>query len=202
MWIELAQVKQEVLTTRTAVAPVKRAFLYALVGSVGVSAFMAITAIVSGDFDWLRIRILISTVTIAAASVCGLACGAYLASARNRALPLIGITLAIAAAAAVLLLIWTEANSEVLWKTAGSLCVFAVAVANLCLLSMAKLAAGFEWSLVVAYIIILFLAALIAIMIWFEIADVGTFRLLAVAAILGAAITILIPIFHRLSRAH
>ena len=67
---------------------------------------------------------------------------------------------------------------------------------------MAKLAAGFEWSLVVAYIIILFLAALIAIMIWFEIADVGTFRLLAVAAILGAAITILIPIFHRLSRAH
>ena len=142
-----------------------------LVGSVGVGAFMAITGIVFGDFDWWEFRILLSAATIAVASICGLACGAYLASARNQALPLMGITLAIAAAAALLLIIWTEANNEVMWKTTGSLCVFTVAVAQLCLLSMAKLAAGFEWSLVVAYIIILFGAALIAIMMWFEIYD-------------------------------
>ena len=54
----------------------------------------------------------------------------------------------------------------------------------------------------VAYIIILFGAALIANMMWFEIYDEGIFRLLAVAVILDAAITIVIPIFHRLSRAH
>ena len=190
-------------TLRIGGEPVKRGFLYALIGSVGVSAFLAILVIVSGDLDQWGDKALFSALTIAAASVCGLACGACLESARNRALPLMGITLAIAAAAAVLLIIWAELDDddhEVLWKTTGSLCVFAVAVAHLCLLSMAKLAARFEWSLVAAYIVILFVAALLTIMLWFEIGDEGMFRLLVVAVILDGAVTTVIPIFHRLSR--
>ena len=189
---------------RIGVERVKRGFLYALIGSVGASAFLAILAIVSGDFDNWDLSALLSAVTIAAASVCGLACGAYLASGRIRALPLTGIAFAIAAAAAVLLTIWEPPLLEykLHWKTTGTLCVFAVAVAHLCLLSMAKLAARFEWSLVVAYIVILFVAALLTIMMWFEIDDEGMFRLLTVAVILDAAITVVIPIFHRLSRAH
>ena len=59
---------------------------------------------------------------------------------------------------------------------------------------MAKLAARFGWSLVVAYIVILFVAALLTIMMWFEIDDEGMFRLLTVAVILDAAITVVIPI--------
>ena len=190
---------------RIGVETVKRGFLYALIGSVGASAFMAILAIVSGDFDNWDLRALLSASTIAAASVCGLACGAYLESARNRVLPLMGIALAISAAAAVLLTIWMQTplfEYWVHWKTTGTLCVFAVAVAHICLLSMAKLAARFEWSLVVACIVILFVAALFTIMMWFEIGDEGTWRLLTVAVILDAAITVVIPIFHRLSRAH
>ena len=190
---------------RIGVEPVKRGFLYALIGSVGASACMAILAIVSGDFDNWDLRALLSASTIAAASVCGLACGACLASARIRALPLMGIALAIAAAAAVLLTIWMQPpllEYKMHWKTTGTLCVFAVAVAHLCLLSMAKLAARFGWSLVVAYIVILFVAALLTIMMWFEIVDEGTERLLTVAVILDAAITVVVPIFHRLSRAH
>ena len=191
-------------TLRIGAEPVKRAFLYVLMGSIGVSAFMAIVVIVSGGFDWWELKALASALTIVAASVCGLACGAYLPSARVRALPLMGITLAIAAAAAVLLIIWAELDDdyhEMLWKTTGTLCVSACAVAHLCLLSMAKLTARFEWSLVGAYIVILLVAALITIMIWFDIREEGMLRLLAVAAILDAAITIVIPILHRLSRA-
>ena len=202
----MARMKQEVLAAlRIGAAPIKRAFLYALVGAVGVSALLAITAIVSGAFGDLEFRILLSTVTIAAASVCGLACGACLEPARNRTLPLFGIALALAAAAASLLLIWTESWREVdvALRTTASLGVFAVAVAHLCLLSMAKLAARFEWSLVVAHVVILFVAALVTVMIWFEVSDEeSAFQLLAVAVILDAAITILIPIFHRLSCAH
>ena len=92
---------------RTNVAAVKRGFLYALVGSVAVSALLAIGAIVSGDFSSWEIRSLLSAATIGAASICGLGCGAYLASAGHRALPLMGITLAIAAAAALLLSLLT-----------------------------------------------------------------------------------------------
>ena len=183
--------------------PVKRGFLYALIGSVGFSAVLAIFAIVSGDLDSWGDKALFSALTVAAASVCGLACGARLESAGDRALPLMGVTLATAAAAAVLLIIWAELDldeHEMLWNTTGTLCVFAVAVAHLCLLSMAKLAARFEWSLVAAYIVILFVAALLTIMLWFDIGDEGMFRLLVVAVILDGAITTAIPIFHRLSR--
>lgn len=44
-------------------------------------------------------------------------------------------------------------------------------------------------------------AWLIAVMIWFEVNAKGMFQLLAVAAIVDAAVTILVPIFHRLSTA-
>ena len=67
---------------------------------------------------------------------------------------------------------------------------------------IARLAVSFQWSLVMAYVVILFVAALITMMIWFDIEGTGTFRLLAVAAILDAGITIVIPVFHRLSRSH
>lgn len=93
------------------VAPMKTGFLYALVGSIGVAAFTAVVVIVSGDFDETTLRIVASPATIGFAIVCGLACGAYLASERHRVLPLTGISLAIAAAA-LLLQIRTEADGD------------------------------------------------------------------------------------------
>jgi len=182
--------------------PVKKGFLYALVASIALGALIAIIAILSGEFSWFEIRILISTAAIAAASVCGLACGAFLASASNRGLPRVGIGLAISGAAMVILGAWTEVEDEMFWKATTSFCVFAVAVAHICLLSMARLDAGFQWSLVVAYAVILGVAVIITIMVLFEIGESGMFRLLAVAAVLDAGITIVIPVFHRLSRAH
>ena len=55
--------------------PVKKAFLYALIGSVVLSALLGIGAILSGRFGWFEIRILLTTITISVASICGLACG-------------------------------------------------------------------------------------------------------------------------------
>ena len=191
------------VTLRIGGEPVKRGFLHALVGSVAASAFLAIVAIVSDDYLWWDEKALYSALTIAAASVCGLACGACLESARNRVLPLMGIPLATVAAALVLLIIWAELalhEHETLWRTTATLCVFAIAAAHLCLLSMARLAARFAWSLAAAYVVILFVAALLALLIWFEIGDEGMLRLLVAAVILDGAVTIVIPIFHRLSR--
>jgi hypothetical protein len=79
-----------------------------------------------------------------------------------------------------------------------------VACAHLCLLSLARLADWFRWSLTVAYVAILLVASLIVLLIFIEPASNsdGMMRLLAVAAIIDAAITILVPIFHWLSREH
>ena len=67
---------------------------------------------------------------------------------------------------------------------------------------MARLAQSFQWSVVAAYAIIFAVAGLITILIWLEHQgpNENFFRLLAVASIIDAAITVLIPVFHWLSR--
>jgi hypothetical protein len=67
---------------------------------------------------------------------------------------------------------------------------------------MARLANWFQWSLLVAYVSIFGVAAIIALMILGSdsTGSEGIFRLLGVAAIIDGAFTILIPIFHWLSR--
>ena len=82
--------------------PVKKAFLYALIASVVLGALLGILTILSGRFGWLEIRVLLTTVTIAAASICGLACGAYFSTNRGKALPLAGIGLTLLAAGMIL----------------------------------------------------------------------------------------------------
>jgi hypothetical protein len=117
---------------------VKRLFLYALIVSVAISAGLGILAILAGNWGWFEIRVLLTTVTISAASICGLGCGAYLAAGGNRAVPLAGIGLAMAAAAQIIVGMWSEIGGEAYWKAAASLSVFAVAFAHLSLLSIAR----------------------------------------------------------------
>ena len=180
--------------------PVKKAFLYSLVASVLLSALLGIVAILSGSFGWVEVRIILTTVTIALASICGLACGAYLGAKAGQPLPFSGIALTFAAAAMIIMGMWIEIDSEVYWKLAAAFSVFAVACAHLSLLSMTRIAEWFQWSLIAAHVIIFGVASLIVLMIFFEIDETGMFQLLGVAAIVDAAITILIPIFQRLSR--
>ena len=181
-------------------ASIRKVFLYALVASVALSALISIIAILSGDFSWVEIRILLTTITIVGGSICGLACGAYLATQRGDVLPVIGVVLTLLAATMIIAGIWAEPNSDAYWKFAATSAVFAVACAHLALLSLARLSEAFEWSLNAAYVAIFGVAALAAVMIVFEVRSDRMFQVLGVAAILDAAISILIPVFHRLSR--
>jgi hypothetical protein len=179
---------------------IKKLFLYTLIGSVLLSAVLGILAILSGSWGWLQVRILLTTVIISGASICGLACAAYLATNGGRVLPAIGIVLALAGAATLIAGMWIDVGSAGYWKVAASVSVFAVACGHLALLSMARLADWFWWSLVVAYVVIFGVASLIVALIWIEPDGSGVFKLVGVAAIVDAAVTIVIPIFHWLSR--
>jgi hypothetical protein len=181
---------------------VKKAFLYALIVSVVLSAILGILAILSGTWGEFQIRVLLTTIVISAASVCGLANGALLATKRRNVLPIAGIALALGGAAMLIGGIWTGVASQGYWKLAVSLGIFAVACGHLALLSMARLAQWFQWSLVTAYLVIFGVASLIVFLIItdFHGSGEGLFQLLAVAAIIDAAITVLIPVFHWLSR--
>lgn len=180
--------------------PAKKTFLWALIVSVGLSACLGIVAILSGELGWIQLRILLTTMTIAASSICGLACGAYWSTGRGRVLPQLGTALTLLAGALIVAGLWLRIGSAEYWKAAASVSVYSVACAHLALLSMARLAQGFRWSLMAAHAAILGVASLIVLMILLEPREEGMFRLLGVAAILDGAISIMIPIFHRLSK--
>jgi len=96
---------------------VNKTFLYSLIASVLLSAFLGILVILSDRFDWwFESRILLTTVTVSGASICGLACGAYLATKRGQALPWAGITLALVGAAMLIGGTWVDPQSEVYWR--------------------------------------------------------------------------------------
>jgi cytochrome c oxidase subunit IV len=171
------------------------------IASIVIAAVMGIVAIGVPSQNWeLELRIFLTTATIAGASVCGLACGGCLTRG-HRILPTAGLVLTGLSACLLLAGVWGRIESENYWKTTASLSFFAVACAHLSMLFMANLAGGYRWAYLVAYPLILGLATLLGAGLVFDFFDnQGYWRLTGVISILVAAITLMIPVFHRMSR--
>lgn len=167
---------------------------------------MGIWAILSGDVEY---RVLGTTLTIVGTSILGLACGAFLENPRSQkfpliAIPVVGIILSVLSALITIWLIWMKTNwsDEVLFKTLAVSSIFAFALSHLSLLSVAQLSRRFRWSLITAFVVIFALASIISFIIVFEPPSESgiVLRLIGVLAVIDAALTVMIPIFHRLSR--
>jgi hypothetical protein len=171
-----------------------------LIVSVGISAVLGIIAILTGSFGEFELRIVLTTLTISGASIGALASGAAAEAGRFKVLSTIGIALAILAAVLLIAGIWFEPSGQGFWKFTASTSVLAAATAHACLLSLAKLARRFGWARVFAFVAIYLLATLVILSIYFEPRGDFGIRLIGVASIIVAAITIMTPIFHRLSR--
>ena len=179
----------------------KKLALWFLIVSVSISALLGILAILSGTFGDLEARIILTTITISAASICALAAGALWENRGARVLPRVTVALAILAAAIIIFGIWAKISGEEFWKFAATIGVLAIACSQACLISLAQLAPRFAWTRIIALIAIFFLALLIIMTIHGEVTpEEGFFKLMGATAILVAALTIMMPIFHRLSR--
>jgi hypothetical protein len=179
---------------------IKKLFLYSFVLSVIFSSLMGIIALLADQLGQMEQKIILTTISIALSSVLGLACGAYLEKANTRRLPIVGIFLAIGAAVLVIFGIWTDQDSVHYWKPTVSCSIAAVAVAHISLLSIFNLARRFTISIPIAYIVILGLAGILISIILLEIDNEEIMRLVGVVGIMVAAISIIIPVFHRLSK--
>ena len=178
----------------------KKVALWFLIVSVAISAALGILAILTGSFGDFQMRIVLTTLTISAASIGALSAGALWEARGQKELPLLGIVLAVVAALLIITGIWFEPHSDQYWKFTASTGVLAAATSHACLLSLAKLAPRFAWARLVALTAVYALAVLIVITIYFEpTGDLG-FRLIGTVSIIVAALTIMTPIFHRLSR--
>jgi hypothetical protein len=178
---------------------VKRMFLRSMIASIALSAALGIVGILTARFGWFDLRILLTTLTIGVASITGLACGAALETGRNTLLPHAGIALTLIACFLIIVGMWLDVSEDLFWKTAVTASIFAVSVAQTSLLSMAVLAPRFRWAPIAAYVIVFALASLLSIMFIAEMSDDELWQILGVLAILDAAMSVTIPVLHRLS---
>jgi hypothetical protein len=179
----------------------KKVALWFLIVSVAISAALGIIALLTGSFGDFQMRIVLTTLTISAASIGALASGALWEGRGRKALPIVGIGLSLLAAFLLITGIWLDRSlGNEYWKFTASTSVLAAATTHACLLSLAKLSRRFAWVRPTNLIAIYSLAGLIIMAIYRESdSDLG-FRLIGTASIVVAALTIMTPIFHRLSR--
>jgi len=178
----------------------KRVALWFLIVSVAASATVGIVAILAGRFGRTGAQIVLTTLTISAASICALACGALWESGRARIVPMAGIVIAVVAAALFIYGIWWESQSEAFWNFSASLGLLTVATAHVCLLALAKLTSRFAWTRIAAFAAAYLLAMLFIYIIYSTPKGDTVIRIIGVTSIVLAALSILTPVFHRLSR--
>lgn len=178
----------------------KRVALWFLIASVGVSALLGIIIVLAGNFSELEVRIIITTLTISATSICALAAGALWESGRRRPLALAGIILALSTAFIIITGIWVRTSNEEFWKFSASVSLLAVATAHACLISLATLAKSYAWARIASFVAGYALAGEIIYVIYGQPQSDTIVRLIGATSIVVAALTIVIPILHRLSR--
>lgn len=180
----------------------RKLFLKVLIVSVVVSAVIGIAVLIFGNFGNYEVRILMTTLTVTAMSIGGLACGAYLETGEGRVLPITGIIFSIVAGLLTFFIIWDISDeSEVFLKITATATLIALSCSHLSLLSLARLDRRFVWSRGVAYLCITLLAVTILYLMWFEPEGNSdlVFRVLGILSILVAAVTVITPVFHKLS---
>ena len=178
----------------------KKVALWFLIVSVAISAALGIIALLTGTFGDFQMRIILTTLTISAASIGALASGALWEARGRKDLPIVGIGLSLLAALLLITGIWLEPLSNGYWKFTASTSVLAAATTHACLLSLAKLSRRFGWARPTNLIAVYTLAFFVIVTIYSESGNDLGFRLIGTASIVVAALTIMTPIFHRLSR--
>lgn len=180
----------------------KRAFLYLLIASVALSAAIGIAVLILGNFGDFEIKVLLTTLTVTVTSILGLACGAYLETGRGRIIPIAGITVAVISCALWIYLVWHGTVHEDFYaQILMSLTLFSAACAHISLLSLATLDKRFIWSRYAFIAADSIMTAYLLFLIWNDkwIDSDITPRVIGVLSIVVAALTLVTPIFHKLS---
>lgn len=180
----------------------RKIFLNTLIASVALSAAIGIVVILAGSFGEFEVRVLMTTLTVTATSILGLACGACYEAGRGRRLPLAGIVLSVVSALALFLIIWNVLDdNETYIKTTITLVIGAIVASHLSLLRLARLDGRYAWTYTFAVVCDVLLAAIVLYLMWLEPEGESdlVFRTMGVLTILFAAVTVVTPVFHRLS---
>ncbi|MGD0274239.1 MAG: hypothetical protein ABSB96_10985 [Gaiellaceae bacterium] len=187
----------------TTLASIRRTVLFVMIGSVVVTALLAIGALLIGHFSGIQVRILLTTLALATASGLGLASGSSWPVYRT--LSGSGVVLAAAAFAGAIPPLWLRGNKgwEVWIRTVGIMYVLAAALAYATLL-ISRRRAGERPAVtntrLAALLALTWLTAMISLQIASKrLSDSPGFgRLMGVAIVLTVATTLVTLILQRL----
>ena len=179
----------------------KRIVLYCLIGSVAIGAVLAILFVLLNTWSWFEVRVLLSTIVIAVASLCVMACELARVPKDLNLFPWCGFVLIALSTILLLVGMWVDIDDEIYWKTASSFCIVAIATVHVCLLSVVPLASRFNVIFYIAMQISYGLAIICVLLVFeaFEFDDIAM-RLVILLTILAAALSLVIPLLSRLSR--
>jgi hypothetical protein len=176
----------------------KKRFLHAFVVFLGLTALIAIVSVLSGEFGELQMKILVTSFTISAASICSMSCAAFIEKQKQQGLGFSGILLSVVAAILLIFLIWLEFENEWYFKATLTVAVCAVSFAHAFLLVLPDLENKHTWIQKAATTSIAILGGQIIVALWVEIDHEAYIRALAVVAIIVVLETLLVPLFMKL----
>jgi len=166
-----------------------------------LTALIAIASVLSGQWGEVQLKTMATTFTISAASVCAMACAAFVEKRGVPAIGWIGGGANFLAAAMITSAVWMEHGEEVYWKTAVSFVVAGLGFAHGCLMNLPSLATAYRWTQTTLTLTVAILAAMLISAIWGEIDAEGYYRMVAVVSIVAVLFTLVIPILGKLSPA-
>jgi hypothetical protein len=181
----------------------RRLSLKVFIGFLGLTALIAMISVLTGKFGKLQEKILSTSATISAASICLMSCAAFIDRKKLVKVGLFGIVLSVSAAIMLIIGMWWEIRSDVGEKVTITLSVFAVAFAFAFLLVLPELDNRQKWVQLVSSVSIGILALQMVVAVWLEgyikLND-WYLRLLAFVAIIVGLETLVIPILMKLRK--
>ena len=181
-----------------AVSRLRALFLRLFLVFLSLTAALALFSVLLGDLGELQARILGTTLTISAASICSMASAAYLDQGRSRILGWLGIFWALLGMALTTASIWEWIDFQETWELTLSSIVLAAAFALALLLRLPKLG-SVAWVQVTLGLCIAIFALQLLTLIWQEIQNEnGFFRALTAVGVLVVLQVLAIPILAKL----
>ncbi len=178
----------------------KKLSLFGIIGFLSLSALIAVVSLLTGEFGEVQVKIILTTLTISGASICGMACFAFIEKCGLAPLGLLGVACAVIAAAMGILAIWDITSPGTTYgKVALTLVVAAVALAHAFLLHIPTLPPGYRWNQYALILFDLLLAGQITFALWDETHSSGFYRIMGVLTVFVVLFTLIIPICSRLA---
>lgn len=184
---------------RTTAPRLRRGALATFFVSIGVNALLGVVGLLGGDFGETESHLLLTSLCVTGALVLGLVC---LPAWERRLLGPVpvastacggaGFVLAIAA-------IWTDGSDGTVGKLLGTLFASGTAGALVSLLALARLRPAQRWAQSIAYGLTALALAGTLVVIWFDVDSDVIARALGVVLVLLAALSVTIPVLHRLA---